>query len=594
MPRELTRPAAISRVDNSYHETMDRPLSLLAAPLLLVLACGDSGGGTASSTTQSPTGALPDTGTTDTPTTSAPPTTDSVTTSSASASATATTGDPPDPTAATTDDPPDPTEGVCVPGSHKCEGQDVKVCADDGGGWQDEGTCDPLLGITCDKSLGLCTGPCAQLNGLSYIGCDYWPVTTQQTDFALGGLNSFAVAVANTADSDAMVAVHRADELIAQVTVPALSVKLIKLPWVPELTNLSGPTKHAKQGAYHLRSNQPVTVYQFNPLNADTSNDASLLLPVNTWDNDYLTVAWPHWADYNYPGFYTVTASQDNTIVKVQGPPGGTPVQKGGGIDAAGNGMALLNKGDVLSVVTAMGGDITGSLIHADKPVQVIAGHECTQVPFAVTACDHLEETMFSIDVLANEYIVVPPVQVPDSAKEKAIIVRIVTTADDTDLTFEPDQGAPTKLAKAGDFIELPQSTNKYKVSANHKILVAQFMVGQDAGFGTSDPAMLLAVPSAQYRQEYLVYAQPFWKANWVDIIAPKDAKLTVDGVPVDNLVPIASTDFSLAHVKLVNNADGNHTLKGDIEFGVGVYGVLDYGSYWYPGGLDLAFIPPN
>ena len=83
-------------------------------------------------------------------------------------------------------------------------------------------------------------------------------------------------------------------------------------------------------------------------------------------------------------------------------------------------------------------------------------------------------------------------------------------------------------------------------------------------------------------------------KANFVDIIAPKSAKITVDGAPVNNLTPIGTTNFSLAHVKLVNNADGNHTVAGDLKFGVGIYGVLDYGSYWYPGGLDLAFIPPN
>ncbi len=576
---------------------MDRSLSLgslapTVAPLLLVLACGDSAGGSASSTTQNPTGVEPGTGssgpTSDTPTTGAPLTTTSESTSSASGSASATTtGESPDPTT-------DTGLGVCVPGTSKCEGQNVKVCADDGGGYVDDGTCDPLLGLQCDPNVGVCVGPCAELSGLSYIGCDYYPVTTQQPDYAISDLNPFAVAVSNTAATDAMVAVHRGDDLIAQVTVPAMSVKIVKLPWVTALTALSGPTKHAKQGAYHLRSNQPVTVYQFNPLNADTSNDASLLLPVNTWSGNYVAVSWPHWADYQYPGFYTVTASQDNTIVKVKGPPGGTPVQAGGGVDATGTGMALLNRGDVLSVVTNTGGDITGSIITADKPVQVIAGHECTQIPFGVIACDHLEETMFPLEVLADQYIVVPPVQVPDSAKEKAIFVRIVATEDNTDLTFEPDQGAPGGLAKAGDFIELPMSTNKYKVSATHKILVAQFMVGQDAGYGTSDPAMVLAVPSIQYRQEYLIYAQPFWKANWVDIIAPKAAKITVDGAPIQNLIPIGTTDYGLAHVKLVNNADGNHTLKSDLEFGIDVYGVLDYGSYWYPGGLDLAFVPPN
>ncbi len=51
--------------------------------------------------------------------------------------------------------------------------------------------------------------------------------------------------------------------------------------------------------------------------------------------------------------------------------------------------------------------------------------------------------------------------------------------------------------------------------------------VGQNANFGTSDPAMIIAVPTAQFRSNYLFYAQTGWQANYVDIIAP-------DGTPRD------------------------------------------------------------
>ena len=41
-------------------------------------------------------------------------------------------------------------------------------------------------------------------------------------------------------------------------------------------------------------------------------------------------------------------------------------------------------------------------------------------------------------------------------------------------------------------------------------------MVGQDGGFGTSDPAMLLAVNPLQWRKSYLVHAPTRWIANYI------------------------------------------------------------------------------
>jgi len=252
----------------------------------------------------------------------------------------------------------------------------------------------------------------------------------------------------------------------------------------------------------------------------------------------------------------------------------------------------VMNEGDVLQVITASGGELTGSIVTADKPVQVMGGHECTQVPIGVTACDHLEESMFPIEALAKEYIVVPPVQVPNDQAEKAVIVRIVASEANTTLTFDPDQPVNKLLANAGDFVQIPPTIAKFVVKADKKILVAEYMVGQDGGYGTSDPAMLIAVPTAQFRKNYLFYAQTGWQANYVDILAPAGANVMVDGMGVANFVPIGATGFSLAHVKLSNGGDGSHSVTGDQGVGISVYGVVSYGSYWYPGGLDLDVIP--
>ena len=477
----------------------------------------------------------------------------------------------------------------CVPGEYQCSGNIAQKCTPEGDAWVDDETCDAVQGVMCDPDLGQCTGACASGNiGLSYIGCDYYPTVTQQLDPYTNG-TQYAIAVANTKDIAAKITITKGDQTLIEDTVPPGDVKVIPLPWT-ELALGQGPTKMVVDGSYRLRTDQPVTVFQYNPLAANVTNDASLMLPVNAWRGDYVVAAWPIWS--GYPGFYSVTAAEDGTTVTLKARNGGVPTQAGGGVDSQGNGVVMLNEGDVLQVITGNGGDLTGTIVNADKPVQVLGGHDCTQVPIGTAACDHLEESMFPIEALATEYIVVPPVQVPNDQLEKAQIVRVIAADDNTTLTFEPDQPVDKLLAKAGDFVEIPATTAKFKVSSDKKILVAQYMVGQQAGFGTSDPAMLIAVATAQYRTDYLFHAPTGWSANYVDIIAPEGATVKVDDADVGGFVAIGATGFSLAHVKLSNSGNGNHTVSANQKVGISVYGVLNYGSYWYPGGLDLKLVP--
>ncbi len=479
---------------------------------------------------------------------------------------------------------------LCLPGASECEGNNVVVCNEAGDGKDPVETCDPIQGVTCDPNEGACAGACAPGSlGLSYIGCDYYPTVLQQHDSYNGGTHQFAVAVSNTSNKAAQVTVTRGANMVAQQMVAPNSVQIINLPWVNELTKGQGPSVVVADGAYRLRSDNPVTVYQYNPLAATTTNDASVLLPVNTWTGNYLVAAWPLWG--TYPGFYAVVARTDGTTVTISPSGTGKQIKAGGGVAADGTGVVMLNEGDVLEVMNSAG-DVTGTIISADKPVQVFGGHECTNVPLNISACDHLEESMFPIETLAKEYLVVPSVQVPNNALEKAQVVRVVASEDATTLVFDPDQPVAKFLAKAGDFVELPTTTAKFLVTGDKKILVAQYMVGQSGGFGTSDPAMLLAVNPLQWRKSYLVHAPTSWVANFTDLMAKTGTSVQVDGALVGGWMPIGNTGYSYTHVSLSNNGNGNHSITADQGVGVGVYGVQSFGSYWYPGGLDLDVIP--
>jgi hypothetical protein len=482
-----------------------------------------------------------------------------------------------------------PTYGcvICEPGSSTCNGSVAHTCAEDGSGYVDT-ECDPLMGSSCDTVTGLCTGPCApQELGRSYIGCDFYPTVTLQYDlYNTAPKDRFAVAVSNTTSTAANVTITRAGNTVASTSVAANSLQVIYLDWVDALTKGNGPSKVVTDGAYRLRTDQPVTVYQYNPIDSTTTNDASLLLPANAWLYNYVVASWPEWS--GIPGFYAVVAKQDGTQVTLTPSATGGSVQAGGGVAATGTGTVTLNASDVLEVVTASGSDLTGTRVTSDKPIQVFGGHKCTNVPANYAACDHLEEALFPVDTLELEYVVAPPIQVPNDTSEKAQMVRVIATEAATALSFDPDLGLNQTLANAGDFLQLSMNTDRFVVTGDKKILVTQYMVGQTAGYGTSDPAMVQAVSPAQWRNNYLVHAPATWTANYADLITLTGTIATVDGNNVATWRPIGSTGYSVAHVALSNASGGNHTITGNGPLSVSIYGVQSAGSYWYPGGLDL------
>ncbi len=498
---------------------------------------------------------------------------------------------------------------VCDANSTLCDGENAVVCNAEGTE-ETVTVCDGVQGVTCVD--GQCIGACSpDALGKSYIGCDYYPTVT--ANIVDNGYH-FAVAVANTSDIAAALEIDKKGVLLLSDTVAPNSVRVITLPWDLELKGdlLVQPTSlKVEGGAYRLRSDQPVTVYQYNPLEYEQqfmdnsfTNDASLLLPVNAWTGDYFVVARNTWDVQDLgiqlaPGFYTVTASEDDTTVQLLPSQTGALVTAGAGVAADGTGTVSLDRGDVLEVFSALipgnpsESDVTGTRINADKPVQVIGGHVCTNIPYDIDACDHLEESMFPYETLAKKYLVTPPLIPTGGDVPKAQMVRIIATQDDTTLAYDPPQnGAPTTIATAGQYIELAQNVADFQVTSNNKILVGQYMLGQEAGGNSGDPAMALSVAPEQYRTSYLFHAPVNYESNYVNITAPTGATVTLDGVVVAGFKVIGATGFGVVRLALGGDDDGNHDIKSDKPVGISVYGYGQYTSYWYPGGLNLEPLP--
>jgi hypothetical protein len=522
---------------------------------------------------------------------------------------------------------------ACVPGATTCNGEDAQVCRPDGSGW-DPFHCDPLQGMSCDVDTQECTGTCApQTLGQSYIGCEYFPTVTGnevRSEF------EFAVVVSNQGGEP--VSVHiEGGALPAPMSfeIGPRSVQVQKLPWVDELKaceaygvlecgNPQGGSALVRDGAYHLRTTGPVTVYQYNPLDYELpelfcdsqgydgcsfSNDASLLLPASALTGRYYVSAWENWysrTSADFPGLLAITATRDGTSVTVTAT---APAQGAADLPSLVPGQPVtftLDAGDVAQYFSTRPTidpvDLTGTRVEADQPVQVIGGHYCTET--IGMACDHMEESMLPVEALGTRYIVSAPEAAPhyDFWLEEFTIgeryLRIVATEPDTTITYDPPtfrlapaQTPPTYLAEAGDVGQIVYAyfRDTVEIRASKKILVTEYMMGgQEAGIG--DPAMAVAVPVEQYRTQYSFHAPTSYERNHVNVVAPAGAAVHLDGSlePLTGFEPIGDTGYGLLRVQLDGTGNGTHTLISTEPFGITVYGYGQYTSYWYAGGLDL------
>ena len=298
--------------------------------------------------------------------------------------------------------------------------------------------------------------------------------------------------------------------------------------------------------------------------------------------------------------YFAVTATRDNTSVNIKVGARGR-ILAGGGIAATGPGgtaTVMMNAGDVIELVgeSKTSSDLSGSLVTADKPVQVIAGVPCIQAPLGVQACDHVEESVFPAETLGKDYFVTVPTG--PNGNVVGSIVRLFGNRDGTTLTYAPSKptGAPATL-QAGDVVQFEVKTD-FRVTGSAEFAASTIMLGGErldpSGGSTQkgDPSMSFATAIEQYRRRYIFLAPDDYDTSYVDIIYPEGTTLLLDGLPPPAGKPIAG-GFSIARAKLGAGKAGAHELTASKPVGVQVMGYGSYTSYQYPGGLDLKSIAP-
>jgi hypothetical protein len=297
--------------------------------------------------------------------------------------------------------------------------------------------------------------------------------------------------------------------------------------------------------------------------------------------------------------YFAITATANSTTVTIK-TSATANVLAGTGVPAqtgVGTFSVSLNQGDVVEVVGAAGDadDLSGTLIQATNPVQVISGLQCVDQPEDAAACDHIEESIFPAETLGQDYIV----SVPTSPTGNVVghIVRVFGNVDGTTLTYNPSKPAACPASiNAGQVVDCGQVATDFEVKGNNAFGVGSYSLGGtivDPAGGDGDPDESFAVAVEQYRTAYIFLAPSDYDISYVDIVGPTGASVQVDGAPVAGFTAIGSTGYGISRQKLGAGNNGAHTLQSTAPVGIQVMGYGSYTSYQYPGGSNLTAIAP-
>ncbi|HAN30033.1 MAG TPA: hypothetical protein DCQ06_00410 [Myxococcales bacterium] len=401
---------------------------------------------------------------------------------------------------------------LCTPGLQKCEGYKAMRCKNDGSGWEVKDDCG-AKDLACLG--GLCVDPCgSDFKSNTAVGCDYWAVDLDNAQVPCGPKlcdaqnMQYSLIVSNTKAKPATVTVTTGAGKSAKFQVPGKGLQVINLPG-PALggqpLNLDGTG--ISTNAYRVQSNVPIVVYQFNPLqNYEVfSNDASLLLPANALGKEYYIMSRQQNFN-NLRGYLTVVATAAGTTNVTVKPTCKTLPGKGvPGLNPGQTHKVTLLQGEVLNIETnAIGADLTGTWVQADRAVAVFGGSEGSNVPDTnkcvippglnqgtcasqgwpctsnsdcpVTCCaDHLEEQLIPVSSWGTQYV---GSKLKPRGQEKDAW-RVLASVDGTQITTDPPQGVIPVLNK-GQFFEF-ESKSDFVMTANHPVMVGQFMASSNA-----------------------------------------------------------------------------------------------------------------
>ncbi|KAK5905281.1 hypothetical protein CesoFtcFv8_006761 [Champsocephalus esox] len=226
---------------------------------------------------------------------------------------------------------------------------------------------------------------------------------------------------------------------------------------------------------------------------------------------------------------------------------------------------------------------LTGTRIQSQKPVAVLAGHQCLSMG---RNCDHVYEQLPPVHSLGKEYMV------PKTGRRKTTSQAVIVAVEDnTELTVHSRKH---KLARAGDLILQKQIyTGPLVVKSNKKVMV--LLLSDNRPF---DPFLITLIPTSKLSTDWAVETVGGLH-NTVSILSEKEGAASVKVCWSGRCRSprwsffLSDKQWAWSNVN-VGQQQSHVRVEGDALMAVYAYGGRHRHSYGIAGVCSEAVTPPT
>ena len=307
--------------------------------------------------------------------------------------------------------------------------------------------------------------------------------------------------------------------------------------------------------------------------------------------------------DSTFNSTILVIGSEDDTKVDI------TATQTAVGRLNSKEGYIHISKGEVssitigkyesLTISSVM--DLTGTAIKASHPVAVYSGHECANVPYYSSSCDHLVEQIPPVNVLGTCYVAAA-----FAGRESGDYVRVVVVSPETYIKVRCTKSGAVQYNEEfgpysdGEFFEFFISMDWHCTFETDKpAMVVQFSGANQGEFG--DPFMVVHSDVQRLTNELPFYSIDSGTGNYyhyINVVVPKEFFNTT-AILLDE-DPLSSYEYLTEEVTF--NSCGSfvvirlavspgyhflHHSSPEAGLGLTVYGFAEDTSYGYSPGFN-------
>ena len=344
---------------------------------------------------------------------------------------------------------------------------------------------------------------------------------------------------------------------------------------LPSTLQVRSNTERNKGIYIKAEGNKRIVVYGLNY--EQFTSDAFVALPCERSTVDqYEYYALTYYADCCGPSTILMVACEDNTTIT-------TPTT-----------TVTLNRQQTYLIRESR--DLSGTRVVSTKPISFFSGHECTNIPAGVTACDILTEQVPPTNTWGSFFL-----GASFLGKSSGALYRVLTARNSTTVIVNcTTMARPTTytLSTAGSWQEFQALANSFcSIESNNPVLVMEYTQGFDLD-NIGDPLMTMIPPVEQYSNNYVFNVLPEFSTNYITIyVAPEffqPQRIFVDNsslLTASWTAVYCSTGTLCGYITRQNLTAGEHRLyhtDADARVGVSAYGFNRFNSYGYAGGLQL------